>query len=99
MIDFQKNKISFFEKDNLITTIYVNKKLKKFYLGDDLRNNIELILISNNEEIIQFLEPISSDHKVLLTYHLKSSILTTQKSYSLFGPIMVNIFQKCTKYN
>ncbi|MDX4061432.1 hypothetical protein Q6A90_03545 [Aliarcobacter skirrowii] len=55
MIDLEKNKISFFEKDNLITTIYVNKKLKKFYLGDDLRNNIELILISNNKEIIQFL--------------------------------------------
>jgi len=43
----------------------------------------------------QFLEKVPSGHYVFYTYFKKQKILTIQKSYDLFGPIMVATYLAC----
>ena len=95
LIDLEIDKIPSYNKDKLSTIILVDKEAQKFYLQGE--PDVELIYVGEDGGVIQFLEPVASGHKVLITFHIKPSILTTQKSYSIFGSVMVSIIQKCEK--
>ena len=95
LIDLEIDKIPSYNKDKLSTIILVDKEAQKFYLQGE--PDVELIYVGEDGGVIQFLEPVASGHKILITFHIEPSILTTQKSYSLFGSVMVSIIQKCEK--
>ena len=95
-INFKKDKEPVFKNDQLSTIILYDEELNKFYVQSD--PDVELTFIGGDGGILQFIESVASGHKVLFTYHIEPSILTTQKSYSVFGSMMVSIIQKCVKY-
>ena len=95
LIDLEIDKIPSYNKDKLSTIILVDKEAQKFYLQGE--PDVELIYVGEDGGVIQFLEPVASGHKILITFHIEPSILTIQKSYSLFGSVMVSIIQKCEK--
>ena len=95
LIDLEIDKMPSYNKDKLSTIILVDKEAQKFYLQGE--PDVELIYVGEDGGVIQFLEPVASGHKILITFHIEPSILTIQKSYSLFGSVMVSIIQKCEK--
>lgn len=93
--DLQTGKEKSLKKDKL--KLYFKQDGKDFLVSGNQYNWNPLVMIANNEENAQFLEPISAG-VVLYTYHKKIKKLVIQKSYSypLIGSLIVTaILNKC----
>lgn len=88
LVDLKKIDTKGFKDDSLSVDIILRDK--KAYLISN-SSSTELFFIGGN----QFLEKVAAGHSVLYTYFENKKILTIQKSYDLFGPIMVNMILKC----
>lgn len=93
--DLQTGKEKSLKKDKL--KLYFKQDGKDFLVSGNQYNWNPLVMIANNEENAQFLEPISAG-VVLYTYHKKIKKLVIQKSYSypLIGSLIVTaVLNKC----
>lgn len=93
--DLQTGKEKSLKKDKL--KLYFKQDEKNFLVSGNQYNWNPLIIIANNEENAQFLEPISAG-VVLYTYHKKIKKMVIQKSYSypLIGSLIVTaVLNKC----
>lgn len=90
LLDLKKKTTKGYTKDSMTMDIVI--KGKKVFAKSNTSES-ELIYLGGNNP--QFLEKVASGHIVLYTYFEKEKILTIQKSYDLFGPIMVNMYLKC----
>ena len=90
LIDLGKNETKGYKKDSMKIDIIMRDK-KVFVKSNS--GESELIYIGGKNE--QFIEEIASGHKALYTLFKKQKLLTIQKSYDFFGPIMVNTYLKC----
>jgi hypothetical protein len=77
-----------YQKDSM--TIDIIERSDKYFVKSNTSES-ELIYIGGN----QFIEEVSSGHSVLYTYFQNRNILTIQKSYEMFGPIMLNTYLEC----
>ena len=93
--DLQTGKEKSLKKDKL--KLYFKQDGKDFLVSSNQYNWNPLVMIANNEENAQFLEPISAG-VVLYTYHKKIKKMVIQKSYSypLIGSLIVTaVLNKC----
>lgn len=90
LMDIGKETTKGYEKDSLKINLIIRGE--KVYIGSNTGES-ELIYLGGKNP--QFLEEVQSGHNVLYTYYPNSKLLTMQKSYDFFGPIMVNVYLKC----
>lgn len=95
--DLQTGKEKSLKKDKL--KLYFKQDGKDFLVSGNQYNWNPLVMIANNEENVQLLEPISAG-VVLYTYHKKIKKMVIQKSYSypLIGSLIVTaVLNKCVE--
>ena len=95
--DLQTEKEKPLKKDKL--KLYFKQNGKDFFVSGNQYNWNTLFIIADNEENMQFLEPISAG-AVLYTYHKKIKKMVIQKSYSypLSGSLIITaVLNKCVE--
>jgi len=90
LLDLSKETTAGYTKDSMTINLIIRGE--KTYVQSKIAES-ELIYLGGTNS--QFLEKVVSGHNVLYTYFEKSKILTVQKSYDLFGAIMVNTYLEC----
>jgi len=81
-----------YTKGSLKVNILFDSRENEYFI---LVNNMKqkLIYVGKGINTLYFMERTSGGNMVM--YTLNNSFLTIQKSYDMFGPIMVNTYLKC----